>query len=268
LRPWGLTRDTIQHWQALARLICRVPGLQPYDARILVACGVTDPEQLLETSFSELRERVRKLASSADGRAILLSGTELELSRISDWLHVPSADKPLMAEGRSPRSAPTRNARSASVRSSHTKQIEPSRTDDSQLLAKVWAHDGRLAARFAQLGVTTVTDFLEADPESLATRLQMARVTGSTVRRWQQQADLLSRVPQLTGWHLRILAAVGVASIETLAKQVPQEMCRHLQQFRRTREGQRLFAGTRELSLADLKAWVQTARSVRTRAAA
>jgi hypothetical protein len=116
--------------------------------------------------------------------------------------------------------------------------------------------------------MTTVGELLDADPESLATRLKLNRVTSSTVRRWQQQADLLCRVPQLHSRHLQILAAVGVASVEALAAQVPQELWRHLQQFRKTREGKRLLSDSYDLSLATLSGWIQSARSVRPRAAA
>jgi hypothetical protein len=242
LRTSGITVQMVQDWQAVARLLTRVPGLQPYDARILVACGVWDPEQLQGKHFGELRERVKKLASSVDGRAVLLSGTENELSRISDWLQISPVERP------------------------RGQRVVIRRGD---VLDEVWAHNKPIKRRFAQVGIRTLAELLEADPDTIAARVKLPKVTGSTVRRWQQQADLLNRVPQLRGWHLRTLTAVGVASVEALASQVPHELWRHLQQFfGRTREGKQLFAEGHELSVRQIGDWVQAARSARTRAAA
>ncbi len=86
MRSVGITVEQVQSWQAQARLMCRVPHLRAYDARILVACDVTDPEQLRSISPHRLREIVQRFASSRNGQSLLLSGTEFELSRVEDWI--------------------------------------------------------------------------------------------------------------------------------------------------------------------------------------
>ena len=100
LTVWGITREMVQSWQSQARLMCQVRRLRPYDARILVACGITGPEQLSEMSSAALRARVKELAATAKGQAILLSGTESELSRVMEW--VQTARKRARATGREP----------------------------------------------------------------------------------------------------------------------------------------------------------------------
>jgi len=95
----GITSQQIRKWQAEALLVCRVPNLHLYDARILVACGVTDPELLRQTRPIELHERVTLLAKSADGQALLDSGSKFEIERLAKWIessarhHVPVASK-------------------------------------------------------------------------------------------------------------------------------------------------------------------------------
>ena len=44
LRYAGITAPMIRRWQAESLLTCRIPRLRPYDARILVACGIATPE--------------------------------------------------------------------------------------------------------------------------------------------------------------------------------------------------------------------------------
>lgn len=86
LREAGVTLEIIKSWRAQARLLCGARGLRPYDARILVACGIRDPEQLIQMRPGALRARVKEFASSVEGHAILMSGTEYELSRVTDWI--------------------------------------------------------------------------------------------------------------------------------------------------------------------------------------
>ena len=38
--------DVIRQWQQQARLVCRIPNLRGHDAQLLVACGITEPEDV------------------------------------------------------------------------------------------------------------------------------------------------------------------------------------------------------------------------------
>jgi hypothetical protein len=86
LRQLGISHEMVQSWQSQVRLMCGVRGLSSYDARILAACGISEPEQLLKLNPTALRARVREFSATAEGQAILLSGTESELSRVTDWI--------------------------------------------------------------------------------------------------------------------------------------------------------------------------------------
>lgn len=77
---------TIRRWQSECRLVCHVPHLRGFDARVLVGCGIADPAHLASTDPVELLERVESFLATEQGQRILLSGTSYELSRITSWI--------------------------------------------------------------------------------------------------------------------------------------------------------------------------------------
>ncbi|MCM2374084.1 DUF4332 domain-containing protein [Aporhodopirellula aestuarii] len=82
----GVDAKTVRRWQAECRLMCRVPQLRGFDARVLVGCGITDPAQLAAIHPTDLLERVKTFLATERGQRILLSGTSYELSRITSWI--------------------------------------------------------------------------------------------------------------------------------------------------------------------------------------
>jgi Domain of unknown function (DUF4332) len=77
---------TIRRWQSECRLVCRVPQLRGFDARILVGCGVTTPAELASIHPVDLLRDVESFLSTPRGQQILLSGSSHELSRITSWI--------------------------------------------------------------------------------------------------------------------------------------------------------------------------------------
>ncbi|GAA5506038.1 DUF4332 domain-containing protein [Novipirellula caenicola] len=78
--------STIRRWQSECRLVCRVPKLRGFDARVLVGCGVTDPAQLASIHPTDLLQRVEDFLATEQGQKVLLSGSSRELSRITSWI--------------------------------------------------------------------------------------------------------------------------------------------------------------------------------------
>ena len=87
LRHAGITAAMIRNWRAEAMLVCRVPRLRPYDARILVACGIDNPSQLAHLDADELRRRVEAFSATSTGQVLLRSGNRDELLRLTNWIH-------------------------------------------------------------------------------------------------------------------------------------------------------------------------------------
>ncbi|WP_158222663.1 DUF4332 domain-containing protein [Rhodopirellula sp. MGV] len=82
----SVTAATIRRWQAECRLVCNVPQLRGFDARVLVGCGISDPGLLAATDPNDLLDRVEAFLATERGQRILLSGTSYELSRITSWI--------------------------------------------------------------------------------------------------------------------------------------------------------------------------------------
>ncbi|MBB3210296.1 putative flap endonuclease-1-like 5' DNA nuclease [Rhodopirellula rubra] len=82
----GVDAKTVRRWQSECRLMCRVPQLRGFDARVLVGCGITDPAQLAAIHPTDLLDRVKTFLATERGQRILLSGTSYELSRITSWI--------------------------------------------------------------------------------------------------------------------------------------------------------------------------------------
>ena len=78
--------NTIRRWQAECRLVCRVPNLRGFDARILVACGITTPATLAATPPITLLHKVETFLATERGQQLLLSGSSHELARITGWI--------------------------------------------------------------------------------------------------------------------------------------------------------------------------------------
>jgi hypothetical protein len=94
LRYAGITAPMIRRWQAEALLTCRVARLRPYDARILVACSITDPDQLAGLEAAELLRRVEAFSTTSTGQVLLRAGNRYELSRLTDWIRTARRLRP------------------------------------------------------------------------------------------------------------------------------------------------------------------------------
>lgn len=93
LRYAGITAPMIRRWQAESLLTCRIPRLRPYDARILVACGVHRPEELAQLEAAELRQRVEQFAQTSMGDVLMRAGSRYELSRLTEWICAARRDR-------------------------------------------------------------------------------------------------------------------------------------------------------------------------------
>lgn len=78
--------DTIRQWQAQAMLACRVPKLRGHDAQILVACGITEPEQLAKLDAQELWSKVGPFVNSNEGRRMIRAGKTPDMAEVTQWV--------------------------------------------------------------------------------------------------------------------------------------------------------------------------------------
>ena len=317
----------IRRWQSECRLVCRVPQLRGFDARILVGCGISEPARLAAMPPMELLERVEAFLATERGQRILLSGTSYELCRITSW--IASANRSF-ASSLGGRSSQSRSARvSRSRRGGATERAVLDRSDERRSMdqedshrfrnseARVGLrlhtagvrgvfeeadetsnrqqgrarqdrgtaapgyserpleplfhldHDSpvedvpaigpRTAERLAEVGVEWVEDLLQADPETLAGKLHHRRVDAIVVRRWQDVATLMCRVPELQGHAARLLVAVGVTTPESLAGKDAEPLHAEIESIASSREGRRILQGRPAPGKEQVAVWIESA---------
>ncbi len=87
LKLGHIKADTVREWQIQARLACRVPNLRVLDVKILVACGICEPEDLAKCEALELLDRVDLFISTSEGqRAIRGGGHQPDLDVVTGWI--------------------------------------------------------------------------------------------------------------------------------------------------------------------------------------
>lgn len=331
LRHAGVTAGMIRRWRAEALLVCRVAHLRPYDARILVACGIENPQQLARLDADELRARVESFAATGIGQVLIRSGDRYELARLTDWIdsarridhldgyrdhmlrhrvsNTPADGQPRLAKTRrdlesrqrarrrrnreastlqyvadEPTAAPRLQSAESAASFDDASQAtpNPAAARDTVLLPldqqgaelRFYLNTAdpvenapsigpRTAERLERIGIRTVADFLRADAEATAGRLNHRYIKGETVRQWQQQTMLVCCVPRLRGHDAQLLVACGVTTPEQLATSDPVALWARVAPFCETSEGKRVVRGGILPDFAEVCQWVQRASQAR-----
>jgi hypothetical protein len=149
---------------------------------------------------------------------------------------------------------PTSAARAAELRF----HLEP----DSEIVDAP-AIGQKLARRLEALNVKTVGELLRADPAKLAARMGGKQFTAETVERWQQQAELMCRVPELRGHDAQILVASGVTDPQDLASIDPATLFEMIEPFLGTREAEEILRGSSPPDLNEVADWIDWAQHAR-----
>jgi uncharacterized protein DUF4332/zinc dependent phospholipase C len=78
--------DTVGEWQVQARLACRVPNLRSLDVKLLVACGICEPEELAKCEALDLLDRVDLFVSTSEGQRAIRGGSQPDLDVVTGWI--------------------------------------------------------------------------------------------------------------------------------------------------------------------------------------
>ena len=90
-----IAAETIEQWQSQARLVCQIPELRGHDSQILVACGITHPEQLAGKRPVDLMAVVGPFADTSEGERIVRGGRKPDLEEVTDWIRWAQSSRPL-----------------------------------------------------------------------------------------------------------------------------------------------------------------------------
>ena len=118
---------------------------------------------------------------------------------------------------------------------------------------------------FGRLGIHTVGDLIEAEPEHVASGLNRQEVTPQVVELWQSHAALLAFVPHLDLQHAQLLTAVGVWRPEQLAAASAAELTNLIEAYLASAAGERLRKSLGKIDGQQVATWITNAAESRDR---
>ncbi len=92
-----ISAEVIRQWQNQTRLVCRIPNLRGHDAQLLVACGITEPEDLATMNPEKVYGIVGPFSETKEGLKIIRSGKKPDLKEVKDWIDWASNHRNLQA---------------------------------------------------------------------------------------------------------------------------------------------------------------------------
>jgi len=285
LRMHGVTVGQVDRWQSQSWLLCCIPGLRPYDVRLLVGAGITEPEQLDEMSASDVLRRLEIYLATEEGQRTMQRGTEEERARLHGWMNGLRDNRHSWGARRTQRSYGNRRERWGRSRPDRGPRPAESATrvrlheaaavakeagdpagrltfhlnlDDS--LERAPSIGPKMAERFAAVNITNVRQFLQLGAEELVKRLKLRRLDLKTLQDWQRQARLVCRIPNLRGHDAQLLVACDIDDPETLLRHSPQELLAKVTPVAQSKEGQRILRSSPAPDLAEIQDWLDWAK--------
>ncbi len=118
---------------------------------------------------------------------------------------------------------------------------------------------------FGRLGIRTVGDLIEAEPETIASGIGRQEVTPPVVELWQSHAALLTFVPHLDLEQAQLLTVVGIFRPEQLAAANARELTSSIGQYQASPAGERARKRLGSVSNETVAQWIADAAASRAR---
>lgn len=119
------------------------------------------------------------------------------------------------------------------------------------------------AKRLQPVGIRTVQDLLQCDPEAVAQKLRLRHVDAATITAWQQQARLVCSVSHMRGHDAQLLVACDISTPQQLAGAVIDDVLAAINILAKSRDGRRLLRGSSPPQREEVEGWIASARSAR-----
>ncbi len=124
----------------------------------------------------------------------------------------------------------------------------------------------KTAARLHKVKITTVEELLNADPVQVEQEIDARHITAQVIRDWQDQAQLVCRIPEIRGHDAQILVACGYRDPLDVSTAPANDILSAALDFANTREGQRVIRSGKvpdEKEVADWQSWAEHARELK-----
>lgn len=121
----------------------------------------------------------------------------------------------------------------------------------------------KTAHRLSKIGIITINDFLECNPEFVAGKLRRRHINKQTIRQWKKQTGLVCCIPGLRGHDAQILVACGYHEPTTIARIEPHQLFEKVQTFIKTSEGKRILRGGKKPDFNEITDWINWSHKAR-----
>lgn len=118
----------------------------------------------------------------------------------------------------------------------------------------------KTATRFNAIGMTTVEEFLNADPEITASKLAVRHITPDVIREWQAQSRLMVEVPGLRGHDAQLLVAARVETSDQLSDSNAAGLLDAVKAVTTTALGKSILRDGSAPDLDEVKSWIAAAQ--------
>ena len=126
----------------------------------------------------------------------------------------------------------------------------------------------KTAKRLQDIGVSSIKEFLDSTAESMAQEINYKRISAKTIQTWQNQTQLVCRIPNLRGHDAQILVACGITEPEMLNSLSPDELFKIVKPFSETKQGIKIIRSGKKPDLNEVRDWIQWSNQNRTLQAA
>ncbi len=288
--------NLVYYLQCVAELMTATPMLRPFDARVLVGCGITRSHMLRDLEPSQLVDRVDTFLRSGSGQELLRTAKPFEVNRIRDWV----ASMRRSAKRTRPAQDFERNSDSAR-RSNSTPRIrtfEPrvdtvdaprvrreaaesaaaSRTpgeprkmnsrwkfylDTESPVVDAPSIGPKMATKLSAISIQTVGDLIASSAEEIASQLDEKNITELIVQDWKRQALLVCRVPNLRGHDAQLIVGVGISEAEELGNAEAEALFEKVSRFASSKAGVRILRGSEAPTREEVQEWIHWAQNCR-----
>jgi hypothetical protein len=122
----------------------------------------------------------------------------------------------------------------------------------------------KTAKRMEQAGVRTVAEFLRANADQLAKKIDAEHLPAARLREYQLQTKLVLRIAGLRGHDAQFLVGAGYTEPDEIAASKAEELLADVLEYLETPEGERALRSGSKPDLAEVRGWIESARKPRT----
>ncbi|MEM7776949.1 MAG: helix-hairpin-helix domain-containing protein, partial [Pseudomonadota bacterium] len=117
----------------------------------------------------------------------------------------------------------------------------------------------RTADRMRSIGISSVRDFLDADPEEIAAEIGTSYLTANAVADWQDQSGLMLMIPELRVTHAQLFVGAGFRSAWAIQAADAADVQAAVLRFAVSRDGQRVLRDSPAPPADRIYNWIENA---------